>query len=83
MFPKIMMSNCNGGKDNEINPTQAGILLDVGRMIVHMATQEGGASFEVASRLIDVMIRTIGVSRFSNFSSINPFPMLTVDEPQT
>ena len=80
MFPKIILSNCNGGKNNEINPTQAGILLDVGRMIVHMATQEG-ATLEVASGLIDVMIRTLGVRLISNLSSTNKFPVSLVDEP--
>ena len=49
-------------------------------MIVHMATQEG-ATLEVASGLIDFVIRTLGVGLISNFSSINEFPVSMVDEP--
>jgi len=44
MFSKIIMSNCNGGKDNKINSTQAGILRDVGRTIVHMVSQDGATT---------------------------------------
>ena len=79
MFSKIMMSNCNGGKDNEINSTQAGILRDVGRTIVHMVSQDG-ATIEGACGLIDVMIRTLRVRRVSNVSSTNKIPVSTVDE---
>ena len=79
MFSKIMMSNCNGGKDNEINSTQAGILRDVGRTIVHMVSQDG-ATLEGACGLIDVMIRTLRVGRTSNSSSANKLPASTVDE---
>ena len=79
MFSKIMMSNCNGGKDNEINSTQAGILRDVGRTIVHMVSQDG-ATLEGACGLIDVMIRALSVERISNFSSTNKIPVSTVDE---
>ena len=79
MFSKIIMSNCNGGKDNEINSTQAGILRDVGRTIVHMVSQDG-ATIEGACGLIDVMIRTLRVRRVSNFSSTNKIPVSTVDE---
>ena len=79
MFSKIMTSNCNGGKDNEINSTQAGILRDVGRTIVHMVSQDG-ATIEGACGLIDVMIRTLRVVRIPNFSSTNKIPVSTVDE---
>jgi len=51
MFSKIMMSNCNGGKDNEINQTQKEILRDVGRTIVHMVTLDG-ATIEGARGMI-------------------------------
>ena len=68
-----------GKKDNEINSTQAGILRDVGRTIMHMVSQDG-ATIEGASGLIDVMIRTLRVRRVSNFSSTNKIPVPTVDE---
>ena len=40
MFSEITISNCNGGTDNWINSTQAGILRDVGRTIIHMDSQD-------------------------------------------
>ena len=80
MFSEIMMSNCNGGKNNVINSTQAEILRDVGRTIVHMVTLDG-ATVEGARQMIDVMIRALGVGRVSNFSSTNMFSVSTVDEP--
>ena len=59
MLNKIMKER-NGGKDNAINSTQAEILRDVGRTIVHMASQDG-AIIEGACVLVDVMIRTLRV----------------------
>ena len=79
MFSKIMMSNCNGGKDNEINQTQKEILRDVGRTIVHMVTLDG-ATIEGARGMIDVMIRALDVGRVSKLSSAYKFPVSKVDE---
>ena len=78
MFSKIMMSNCNGGKDNEINSTQAGILRDAGRTLVNMVTLDG-ATIEGARGLIDVMARALEAGRFRKFSSINKIPGSKVD----
>ena len=58
------MSDCNGGKDNKINPTQKEILRNVGRTIVHMVTLDG-ARIEGAREMIDVMIRALDVGRHS------------------
>ena len=61
-----MMSNCIGGKDNVINSTQAEILRDVGRTIVHMVTLDG-ATVEGARGMIDVMIRALNVGRTKSY----------------
>ena len=73
------MSNCNGGKDNEINPTQKEILRDVGRTIAHMVTLNG-ATIEGARGMIDVMIRALDVGRTSKSSSNYKFPTSTDNE---
>ena len=78
MFPKIMMSNCNGWKYNKVNSTQAGILRDAGRTMTNMVTLDG-ATIERARGLIDVMIRALEVGRFSKLSSINKIPVSRVD----
>jgi hypothetical protein len=79
MFSKIMMSNCIGGKDNVFNSTQAEILRDVGRTIVHMVTLDG-ATIEGAREMIDVVIRALDVGRVSKLSSTYKFPASTVNE---
>ncbi len=63
-----MMSNCIGGKDNVINSTQAEIIRDVGRTIVHMVTLDG-ATIKGAREMIEVMIRALDVGRTSKLSS--------------
>ena len=73
------MSNCNGGKDNKINPTQKEILRDVGRTIAHMVTLNG-ATIEGARGMIDLMIRALDVGRISKLSSNYNFPASTVNE---
>ena len=73
------MSNCNGGKDNMINPTQKEILRDVGRTIAHMVTLNG-ATIEGAREMIDVMIRALNVGRTSKLSSNYKFPTSTVNQ---
>ena len=73
------MSNCNGGKDNMINPTQKEILRDVGRTIAHMVTLNG-ATIEGARGMIYVMIRALNVGRTSKLSSNYKFPTSTVNE---
>ena len=65
-----MKSNCNGGKHNTINSTQAGILRDAGRTMIRMVTLDG-ATLEGARGLIDVMIHALGAGRISNLSSLN------------
>ena len=65
-----MKSNCNSGKDNTVNSTQARILRDAGRTLVYMVTLDG-ATIEGARGLIDVMVRALEAGRVSKFSSIN------------
>ena len=62
-----------------INSTQAEILRDVGRTIVHMATLDG-ATTKGAREMIDVMIRALDVGRHSKSSSTYKFPASTVQE---
>ena len=69
MLNKIM-KECNGGKYNKVNSTQADILRDAGRTLTNMVTLDG-ATIEGACGLIDVMIRALDVERFSKFSSLN------------
>ena len=81
MLNKIMKER-NGGKDNAINSTQAEILRDVGRTIVHMASQDG-ATIKGACVLIDVMIRTLRVGRISNTQNIQEKPFKkTIKKPK-
>ena len=82
MFSKIMKSNCNGGKDDEINQTQKDILRDVGRTIVHMVTLDG-ATIEGARGMIDVMIRALDVGRVSKLSWPISFQCRRSTSPRT
>ena len=79
MFSKIMMSNCNGGKYNKVNSTQAGILRDAGRTMIHMVTLDT-VTFESARGVVDIMLHVLGVGRISKFSSLNEEPVSKVDK---